>query len=303
MGTAATHRGIEREYRNVMTDTRRWERFVARPGDIFVCTPAKCGTTWMQAIVATLVFGGVAPGRVLELAPWVDARYEPLDVMIDRLDAQTHRRSVKSHTNADGIPWYPTVSYIVVGRDGRDAFMSFHNHMRNMRPEFMMALATSAGADGIDLADEVPPAVEDVHQFFAGWLDENPMWFEHVASFWPHRNEPNVLFVHYNDMLADLDAQMRRVAEFLEIDVDEDRWPELVERCTFVAMRRRADELADFGDSFVGGAETFLYRGSNARWLDVLTAEELAAYDHRLHERLPADAVAWTTRGQRAFRA
>src|SRR4051794_1191528 len=116
-----------REYRTFITDTRRWESFTARADDIFVCTPAKCGTTWMQTIVAALLFEGDAPGAVMELAPWLDARYEPIDSMIERLDAQTHRRSVKTHTNADGIPWHPTVSYIVVGRDGRDAFMSFHN--------------------------------------------------------------------------------------------------------------------------------------------------------------------------------
>src|SRR3954468_20138529 len=273
MAKTAASRPIAREYRDIIADNRRWERFVARPGDVFVCTPAKCGTTWMQAIVATLIFDGPAPGRVLEVAPWIEGRYEPVDEMIDRLDAQTHRRSIKSHTKADGIPWYPTASYIVVGRDGRDVFMSFHNHMRNMRPEFMMELAVTAADDGIELDDALPP-VDDIHEFFAWWL-ANPIWFEHLASFWPHLGEPNVRFVHYNDLLANLDAQMRGIAEFLAIDVDERRWPDLVERCTFAAMKNRADELADFSTSFVGGADTFLYRGSNARWRDVLTPAEL----------------------------
>src|SRR4051794_27900292 len=156
-----------REYRTFITDTRRWDSFTARADDIFVCTPAKCGTTWMQTIVAALLFGGDAPGAVMELAPWLDARYEPIDSTIERLDAQTHRRSVKTHTNADGIPWHPTVSYIVVGRDGRDAFMSFHNHMSHMRPEFVMDLALSAQHDGIDMSDAAPPPVDDIHEFFA----------------------------------------------------------------------------------------------------------------------------------------
>ena len=85
-----------------------------------------------------------------------------------------------------------------------------------------------------------------MHEFFAWWLNENPMWFEHVASFWSHHGEPNVLFVHFNDMQADLDAQMRRVAAFLGIEVDERRWPELVERCTFASMKARSDEISDF---------------------------------------------------------
>jgi aryl sulfotransferase len=302
MGREPVERPVEREYRTIITDNRRWDRFVPRPGDIFVCTPAKCGTTWMQAIVATLVFGGVAPGRVMEIAPWLDARYETIDAMVATLDAQTHRRSIKSHTNADGIPWYPTASYIVVGRDGRDAFMSLHNHFKNMHPELMMELAVSAVQDGIDLGDGAPPPVDDIHEFFAWWL-ENPMWFEHVASFWAHRGETNVLFVHYNDMLADLDAQMRRIAAFLNIDANTTHWPALVERCTFAAMKERAEELADFEASFVGGSDTFLYRGTNARWVDTLTAEELEAFDRRAGELLPPEAIAWTTSGEKGLLA
>ncbi len=53
------------EYRTPVYDNRRWRRFESRPGDIFVCTPAKCGTTWAQTIVANLLFpDGELPGPV-----------------------------------------------------------------------------------------------------------------------------------------------------------------------------------------------------------------------------------------------
>ena len=248
MTRQAAERPIEREYRNVVSDNLRWNRFAPRPGDIFVCTPPKCGTTWMQAIVASLLFQeAAAPGPLWEISPWIDARFESIDVVAARLDAQTFRRAIKTHTPADGIPWYPAASYIVVGRDGRDAFMSYVNHLRNLRPEVIMQLATSAADDGIDLAQGGPPPVADVHEFFAWCMNENPMWFEHVASFWSHHGEPNVLFVHFNDMKADLAAQMRRVAAFLGIEVDGEHWPELVERCTFESMKARSNEISDFG--------------------------------------------------------
>jgi len=300
MGTEAVERPIEREYRGVVSDNLRWNQFVARPGDIFVCTPPKCGTTWMQTIVTSLLFPeGDAPGSVWAISPWIDARFEPIDVVAARLEAQTHRRAIKTHTAADGIPWYPAASYIVVGRDGRDAFMSFLNHMRNLRPEMIMELAISASQEGIDLGEDGPPPVDDVHEFFT-WCTDNPMWFEHVASFWSHSGEPNVLFVHFNDMKADLDAQMRRVAAFLDIEVDEERWPDVVNRCTFESMKARSDEISDFA-VFVGGADTFLYKGSNGRWRDVLTIDELAVFDRRSQELLPPDAIAWTTSGESAL--
>jgi aryl sulfotransferase len=304
MGGQAVEGPVEREYRNFISDNLRWNEFTARPGDIFVCTPPKCGTTWMQAIVAELLFpdGGIE-GAVWEVAPWLDARFEPVDVVVARLDAQAHRRSVKTHTPADGIPWHPDASYIVVGRDGRDACMSFLNHLRNLQPELMMSLALSALEEGIDPGDAGLPPVDDVHEFFAWCMVGNPMWFTHVASFWDHREEPNVLFVHFGDLLADLDAEMRRVAEFLGIDVREARWPALVERCTFASMRQRSDEIADFEGHFVGGAETFLYQGTNGRWRDVLTADELATFDRLSRELLSPEAIAWTTSGRTALGA
>ncbi len=45
----------------------------------------------------------------------------PADVMHPMLEAQTHRRFMKSHTAADGIPFFDDAKYIVVGRDGLDA--------------------------------------------------------------------------------------------------------------------------------------------------------------------------------------
>jgi hypothetical protein len=93
MVQGAVDRGVEREYRNVISDNLRWNDFLLRPGDIVVCTPPKCGTTWMQAIVAEMLHpegGGV--GYLWEVAPWIDARWEPIDQLVARLDAQEHRR-------------------------------------------------------------------------------------------------------------------------------------------------------------------------------------------------------------------
>jgi aryl sulfotransferase len=43
-------------YRTPVADNSRWAGFSPRPNDIFICTPAKCGTTWTQAIVASLLW-------------------------------------------------------------------------------------------------------------------------------------------------------------------------------------------------------------------------------------------------------
>ena len=142
MSTAATVPfSAMKQYRTPVADNTRWANFVHRPGDIYVCTPPKCGTTWMQTIVASLLWpDGDAPGSVMYVCPWIDAEFRPIDEVLAQLDAQTHRRSIKTHTPADGIPWFDTGKYIVVGRDGRDAFMSWVNHIANMKDDQIAVL-------------------------------------------------------------------------------------------------------------------------------------------------------------------
>jgi aryl sulfotransferase len=280
-----------REYRQIVSDSRRWEGFVPRAGDIVVATPPKNGTTWMQTIVTTLLFPDGAPGSVFDVAPWLEARWEPASDVLARLDAQTHRRHVKTHSPADAIPRFEDASYIVVGRDGRDACMSFLNHLANMQPEMQGRLLTSAIEEGIAL-EGGPPPVHDVHEFFR-WFIDGGVEFDVISSWWELRDQPNVLFVHYDDLTADLDGEMRRVATFLDLPVDEARWPAMVDSCTFAGMKGRADEIADFETHFVGGADTFLYKGTNGRWHAVLTAGELADYDEAVARWLTPECATW----------
>ena len=98
--------------------------------------------------------------------------------------------------------------------------MSFHNHMANMNPELIMHLVATAEADGIDLGDAGSRRSTTFTSSSPGGVEERVL-FDHIATFWAHRDEPNVLFVHYNDMKADLEGAMRRVAGFLGIEIAE----------------------------------------------------------------------------------
>ena len=285
-----------RRYHTAVTDSLRWERFTHRPGDIFVCTPPKCGTTWTQTIVASLLWpDGLAPGPVMTVSPWLDAQFYPVDELVARLEAQTHRRSIKTHTPADGIPIFDDAHYVFVARDGRDAFMSYCHHYEVFKNDVREALNQRAAVEG------VPPMPDwngDVHGFFRRWLEEASL-FHHVATFWAERDRSNLLFVHFSDLKRDLGGEMRRIAAFLELDVPEARWPKVIERCTFDAMRARADEIGTFWN-FEGGAQSFLYKGTNGRWRDVLDEAELEAYQKRVAEILPADAASWLEHGRGA---
>ncbi len=279
-----------RAYHTAVFDTARWEGFEPRPGDVFVCTPPKCGTTWTQAIVASVLWpDGNPPGPILSISPWIEMKIMPADAMHAMLGAQAHRRFMKSHTPADGIPWYDEARYVFVARDGRDAFMSLCNHLEHFRDD-VRAFLNSQAPEGVH---QFPPWDGDVHAFFQNWLADDAVFFHHVASFWARRQRPNLLLVHYNDLKADLAGEMRRIADFIGAEVPEAAWPAVVERCTFEAMRESGERLGEIDAIFEGGVKSFVFKGTNGRWRDVLTADELAAYAGRVAEALPPDCAAW----------
>ena len=122
-----------RVYRGVISDSERWHRFKFRENDVIITTPSKCGTTWMQSIVATLIFRGsdlkVPVGSV---SLWLDALLRSEEEAFAILEAQTHCRFLKTHCPLDGIPSVPGVTYITVVRHPLDvALSSDYDHSQN----------------------------------------------------------------------------------------------------------------------------------------------------------------------------
>src|SRR6266550_4465854 len=130
-----------RRYRSLVSDSGRWEGFHFRDDDIVISTPPKCGTTWMQMLCALLVFQTPdLPARLTELSPWLDIQTAVRDDVVAGLEAQEHRRFMKSHTPLDGLPFDARVTYICVGRDPRDVGVSWDNHFENLNlPVFIEA--------------------------------------------------------------------------------------------------------------------------------------------------------------------
>ncbi len=102
----------------------------------------------------------------------------------------------------------------------------------------------------------------------------------------------NVLLVHYNDLKADFAGEMRRIADFLEIEVSTCLWPSLVESARFKTMRERGHALmVCIAQTFQGGGRHFFNKGVTGRWRGLFRAEDLALYDSKLAARLPSSCA------------
>ena len=282
-----------REMHNHHMNSAAWNGFKFRDDDIVVATYAKSGTTWMQQIVAQLIFAGAEGVNVGHLSPWVDLRVLPPEVFA-ALEAQTHRRFVKTHLPVDALVFSQKAKYIYIGRDGRDALWSFYNHHANANDIWFGTLNNTPGRAG----PTIDPVDLPVEAYFRRWLarDGFPIWpfFENIRSWWAIRTLPNVMLVHFNDLKADLPGSIARIAAFLGIEADAPTLAKVAQHCTFDYMKAHAADVAPGGGAFWhGGAETFVHKGTNGRWREVLTEEDNAAYEARAQVELGEECARW----------
>ncbi|WP_411291611.1 sulfotransferase domain-containing protein [Sphingorhabdus sp.] len=301
-------RSATRRVRNRAFDSTFWDDFPMRPDDIVISTNPKCGTTWTQRIVGMMVFGSSAPFPVQDSSPWPDFRMPPPGAMLGLAESQQHRRFLKSHLPWDALPHYEGVKYIHVARDGRDAAMSFFHHKSNYTPESIARLIGLSNADSkFGDGDSYDFSPQDPAAHFAGWVegpeddqgDAGAGYFGMENSFWAARHEPQVLLVHFNDMKADLEGEMRRIAEFLDIEIAENIWAEIVEAAGFEAMKGDAHQLMpQAGGVWKGGGKTFINKGTNRRWEGVCRAADLARYETKVSSEFSPSLAAWCEHGR-----
>jgi aryl sulfotransferase len=285
-----------RTYASDVDDNRRWSGFPFRDGDIVISARSKSGTTWMQMICALLVFQTPElPAPLADISPWLDHTIEPLADVVARLEAQQHRRFVKSHTPLDGLlPLDPRATYVVVVRHPLDMAVSLYHQGANLDRARVAQLTGT----------EEPPPVErpGLHDWLVAWierdvtaadsLDSLPGVVHHLADAWGRRGD-QVLLVHYDDLAADLSGEMRLLAERLGIDVPPTRWAQLVTAAGFDAMRQRAPLLAPDRLGVLKDPDRFFREGRSGAGREVLTDRELARYHQRVEGMAPRQVLAW----------
>ncbi len=283
-------------YLGPLTDSARWQTLAIRPGDVFVVTPPKCGTTWMQTIVALLLSGDpdLAPEPATKM-PWVDFRLRDQAEVTDRLQALPGRRCLKSHTPMDGVKLDPAAQYLCVFRHPLDAHFSFRNHVRNI-PLTVFD----------DWYPEDDPDGRTFHLFLSGSAqgfecDAMPLAhiLRHYSAARARSHLPNVTLFHYADMTRDLPGVFRKVAALLGVSHPPEVMAQLIDAAGFDNMKRRAQDFAPGGGSgFYRSDAEFFHKGGFGQWAGQLTQTQLEAYDAILDAQLSAHDRAWLEFGQ-----
>jgi len=250
---------------------------------------------------ALLIFDGPEfPAPLGRLSPWLDQMIRPLDQAYAAYDAQQHRRFIKTHTPLDGIPLDARATYVVVARHPLDAAVSLYHQGDNLDRDRIRRLTGQPESN----APASPRPL--LHEWLLAWIDDRarpedqldslPGVLWHLSDAWARRGEPNVVLVHYDDLVIDLEGEMRRLAPLLGITVRDDTWPGLLAAATFDSMRSRAQRAAPNPDSVLKDPAAFFRRGTSGAGREVLTTDEMARYHARTAQLAPPDLLAWLHR-------
>lgn len=283
----------EKLYQNGYTNNLRWRSFKPRQGDILICTPSKSGTTWMQSIVAHLIFEDTLPRPVNEMSPWFDFDKNPLEEITEQLEAQSHRRFIKTHTPFDGLPHLEDVTYIHVARNPLDVMLSMVNHMENYKSDLPGRSET-----------------EDLEAMFDRWITSTvDDWathaglsigylFHHVKTFFERRAAPNIHLFHYSSLKSETERELQRLAKALNIEVPKERWPAILDGISLENMRKRANEFApDAHKNTWKDPARFFHSGRQGEAAARLSEDQMARYRAKAEELASPDLLHWIEEG------
>lgn len=208
-----------------------------RTGDIVVSVPAKSGTTWTMNIVHQLRTGGDREFEdIYAEVPWlefVDHPRRTVAEILARINAMpaAPRRAFKSHSPPPLLPFVDEVQYVVVARNPEEAIASLKPFMDMHEPAWLdlwkvpRELFVTPDFDTFyhrSLVSETLPA----------------MFFGFMAQWWPLRDRPNVLFLHFADLKRDHEGSIRKIAEFLGFTPTAEQWPTILECTSFAWMKQ-----------------------------------------------------------------
>ena len=191
--------------------------------DVMVCTYAKSGTTWALQIVTQVAYLGEAEfDYIHHIVPWSETQHRPGMVTMAEPTyelAPTGLRAVKTHNNADFVPYNENARYLVIVRDPKDVLVSSYHFIGALFPPLR----------------KLP--FDDWMLLFL--LDKSIFgsWPFHVASYWKWRDRTNVKILFFEEMKKNIAKCTEEVAMFMGVQLSGTQFQKVIEKSSFEYMK------------------------------------------------------------------
>ena len=270
-----------------LRDSTVWGDFAHRQTDLVITSCYRSGTTLTQQIVNLLIHGhddfekAYQLEEIHQLSPWVEFTWYPTkEEKIKLIEKLPNPRFFKTHLPFDAVPYYSEWKYICLFRDLRDVAMSLFNQANAYTPQAYELFASKLNA------------AANFAEFWDKWLENGePYWepWNYINSWWKERHNPNILFVHYADLINHKPKEIEKIADFLDIKLDPSMKETILERSSLKYMQENSDKF----EPKAFQRNRFIYLGVNDRWKSLLNKEQLKKYQEITAQKLEPECINW----------
>ena len=214
------HNEISKKILNRLGRDKYFLEFDWRDDDIYIVSFPKSGTTLMQMLMHQLTSdGNMNFNHIYEVSPFLEHSINTHQSLKDFLSP----RIIKTHLQYSIIPKNCPGKFIYVMRHGMDVSVSLYHQHRNVYPGY--------GGRFNEYFDKI---------FMAEF---GMSWFKHVAGWCKNKNNRNILYLKYEDLLSNLDVCIKQIIAFCKIEVKESELPRIKERCHIDFMRKYEEKF------------------------------------------------------------